>query len=672
MNPNDLFEQPGKRFFFSDPAVIANYVWKNCSNQAKAIVAVADDVVRQRFMFTLRWDMERTNEPIIFDGNIDWMHQPGDDPEWVFAFNRMRFWICLGQAFALTGDDKYADAFVRQLTGWVESVPNTEENKKAWRSIEVGLRLEYWLKAMQYFKNSPAITEQVAQTFVQSVTEQAEFIMEIWDSYNLMSNWGVLANHGLFMAGVMLPQTPRTEEYVREAVRRLAAQINMQVYRDGSHWEQSPMYHNEVLHCFLDVVLLSQRCCIQLPKVLTDKTLSMCMYDVVSAKPDHSEPMMGDSDDIDQRDQITKGAVIFKSPVLKARGYEIPDFDTIWDIGEEGLKMYGNLSAHLPENTDYWLPDSGNAFLRSGWGGKDTWVHFHCGPLGAGHGHADKLHLDISSCGEDILTDAGRYTYVWGAERIAFKELRAHNTIMVDGHELYVCKDSWECDRLTRAVNNRFYSDEKYGYAEGGHLGYMDLPKGVFLNRRVIFIKPDIVVLADEFYSSGAHQYNQFFNFAEGGILKNEDDVRWCYERGNASARILFIGNGLTARAIDTKVSRHYNAFTQSNGIETKFDSDASGCVYTVFALGDTGDARSFTADKLEVRSNFKNIVFSDKQIEALDIRLGDLHYTIAIAHTEYASPTDTFNTEGCTGFGSAVVFNRKEAETQTGTVLAW
>lgn len=33
----------------------------------------------------------------------------------------------------------------------------------------------------------------------------------------------------------------------------------MQIMPDGVHWEQSPMYHNEVLHCLLDVILLAKR-----------------------------------------------------------------------------------------------------------------------------------------------------------------------------------------------------------------------------------------------------------------------------------------------------------------------------------------------------------------------------------------------------------------------------
>lgn len=672
MNPKLLFEQPGKRFFFDDSSKIAQYVYKNCPNEAKEVIAAADEVAAQRFRFALRWDMERTNKPVIFEKDIEWLYQPGDDPEWVYAFNRMRFWICLGQAYALTHDEKYAYAFVKQLIHWVHHVKKEDPTcDKAWRSIEVGFRLEYWLKAMQYFKGSPAITDEVADIFTGSIIEQAEFIMGIWNAYNIMSNWGILANHGLFMAGAMLPETKRTKEYTAEAVRRLLAEINMQVYRDGSHWEQSPMYHNEVLHCFLDVALLAKRTQIQLPEELIQKTLAMCLYDVANAKPNHAEPMMGDSDDIDQRDRISRGALIFQHPELKARGYELPDFDTIWEIGEEGLEAYQNLSSKLPKQTDFFLPDSGNMYLRSGWSEEDTWVHYQCGPLGAGHGHGDKLHIDVFSRGEDVLMDAGRYTYSFNSGRTHFKELQAHNTLMVDEHDLYLCKDSWECERLTRAVNQKFYADERFGYAEGGHLGYLSLENGVFLNRRVIFLKPDIMILADEFYSSGSHEYNQFFHFGEKGRLIQHKPDSWEYKSSNVSAQLRFVTPNIHGRLIDTKISRHYNEQIPAKGIKTDFLAMGSGCAFTVLALSDPEEEKVLGVEKLSVMSHFKGIQFKDEEIEALNIYFGQEHFTVVIAHKEYATPTDTFLTDGCMGFGSTVVFDRK-AEGEAGTVLSW
>lgn len=97
--------------------------------------------------------MEKTNEPIVFPDAIDWLAQPGDDQEFVYAFNRMRFWITLGQAYLLTGNEKYANSFTLQLKSWVSTVKRKDPScAKAWRTIEAGIRMEYWMKAIRYFK----------------------------------------------------------------------------------------------------------------------------------------------------------------------------------------------------------------------------------------------------------------------------------------------------------------------------------------------------------------------------------------------------------------------------------------------------------------------------------------------------------------------------------------
>ena len=33
--------------------------------------------------------------------------------------------------------------------------------------------------------------------------------------------------------------------------------------------------------------------------------------------------------------------------------------------------------------------------------------------------------------------------------------------------------------------------------------------------------------------------------------------------------------------------------------------------------------------------------------------------YTVVLAHTEFAAPTDMFNADGCTGFALSMVFDR-------------
>lgn len=674
MTKQEFFALDGRPAFFNNAFAVADYVQKNCPQQAEEIIAAADEIAAQRFMFTLRWDMERTWQPVEFKDEINWIYQPGDDPEWVFAFSRMRFWICLGQAYALTKNEKYAKAFATQLVSWIDTVPQQDDkNALAWRSIEVGLRLEYWLKAMRYFENSPAITDAVMGKFTTSVIEHAEFIMQVWNPYNLLSNWGVLANHGLFLAGTMLPQTARTKEYTATATDRLAREIKTQVYRDGSHWEQSPMYHNEVLHCYLDVILLAQRAGIALPNIILQQTKAMCYVDIYSGKPDHNELSMGDSDEIDQRDLISKGAYLFADTTLKARGYAQPDFDTAWDIGEQGIAAYAQLGTTLPESTDKAFSDSGNFYMRSGWDTQDTYVHLHCGTLGAGHGHADQLHIDLFSRGEDILLDAGRYTYVMAQGREDFKAADAHNIVLVNDLPYYKCKDSWECFDLTRSLNQKFYTENAYGYMEGAHLAYQNLPEGgVLVNRQVIFLKPDIIVVADSLYTAGTHNYSALWHFNNAGKLTGNGNC-YAYNSQKLTAQVCITANNLQTTIQASKLSRHYNHYEESSMLKAGWQGKGFSSAFTVFALSDAGTAPNFSVEKLPVESCFKQgLIFPDAQIEALNIRFGNAHYTLVMAHQEYATPTDLFRADGCIGFGSVVVFNRAENETETGTVLLW
>jgi len=497
--------------------------------------------------------------------------------------------------------------------------------------------------------------------------------MDTWDRYNHISNWGVLANHGLFLAGILLPETERTRQYAHEAARRLAIEAGIQVFRDGTHWEQSPMYHNEVLQCFLDVVIIAQRSGFTLSAEFLSTVHKMCLFSAYSAKPGHCEPMLGDSDDIDVRDQITKAAAAFRDAKLKYCGYASPDFDSVWDMGEDGLQIYRDLKAEPPESFDHFFPDSGNAFLRSGPGESDTYVHFVCGNLGGGHSHADKTHVDITAFGEDILTDKGRYTYVFGPDRIFYKSLSSHNTLIVDNADLYVPTSSWTADNIAKAVNQKFFSCDMYAYASGGHTGYCAIADNpVFVNRRVLFLKPDIVIVCDEFFTSGAHEYTRNFHFSESGLVTvSGDNALFLGEKARAKIKF-FAPSPAENEVYSSKLSRHYNEESPSRSIRATFSSAGSGAAYAFFALSERDNDKRFTVEKKTVKSSRWDDVYEDKAIEAFTVSFGGARYTVVFGHSEYASNTDCFDTDGVFGYGSVTVFDRSKDETCGGTVIEW
>ncbi len=651
--------------FIDDRNAIAGYVARQAEADLRHVVEVAEGVVAQSFLFNLRWDMEQTQEPVVFDGDIDWLHQPGDDSEWVFAFNRMRYWICLGQAYAHSGDERYARTFASQLCHWIRTVRRDDPAcAKAWRSIEAGLRMEYWTKAMQYFSDSPAITDEVMTCYLTSVADHAEFLSSVWGSYHLMSNWGVLENHGLFLASLALEDSELSRRYTAEALRRLALEIDIQVYDDGMQWEQSPMYHNEVTHCYLDVVLLSHRLGLKLPPIIEEKTHLMCRAALVWQKEDGTQPTMGDSDRIDQRDIITKAAYIFSDRQLKAAGYEHLDFDSVWDLGFEAIEAYDRLARSEKPQGLCVLGESGNAFYHH----NGLYVRFHCGTLGAGHGHSDKLHLDLFANGEDILIDPGRYTYVDKPERYEFKDSTAHNTTTVDNLNFTICTDSWECSKLSAPIGFKAVEKRALVALQGSHQGYLD--RNVLPRRTITILNERLILVSDVFIAQGEHSYQSHWHFNDSGAV-HITDGRTYFSSAKNSVELQSVSAHAVKRTIkETRLSRRYNEAVDNKTLVVEMETNGFASLHTLIAINTPDSFEAATIEKIPVFSNFKQIQFSDDMIEAVKIQHKGSAFLVVLAHQEWASPTDTFNADGCIGFGSLVVFDRATGEKEIGTRL--
>ena len=671
MKKEVFFDRTNEHYFFDEPEAIANYCRENYKEDVRHIIRVANEVCEHYFLFDLKWDMERTYEPVIFKEKIDWKYMPSNDPEFVWQFNRHRFFICLGQAYQLTKDEKYAKTFVELLSNWVKDVPLVEENMAGpWRSLETGMRGEIWNKALHYFKESSYITEAFLDLFYKSMIEHAEHLIACHSSYRYMSNWGVIENHGLFDIAMMLPQSEQTKKYRDFALKNLEIEARMQIMGDGTQWEQSPMYHNEVLHCYLDVLTLAERNQVELSSTIKERIRRMAYVDMAWKKPNHHQVTMGDSDDTDIRDYISHAAYIFRDPVLKYVGFEKLDFETIWELGMEAEKIYEAMESKMPNFTSCALNDSGNYYIRSGWDEKANFLHFHCGTLGAGHGHSDKLHIDLVIYGEDILMDAGRYSYVSGPSRFEFKNPTAHNTLTVDGKFFTICKDSWECSKLSQPVKQSFVEKEDYIFIQGGHLGYMDMGKGVFVNRKIVHIKPDIYVLIDECYTGDEHCYNQYFHFNNHGKVEMLGN-KVSYKGEEAQADFYFVTEGIGLENIPTRLSRNYNQAEANESICTSLKGKGFTSMITVIKGAKLGEENKIKIEKLPVRSALKKIDYPSHMAEALKLKVSDREYILVVCHQEVNTPTDLVEVEGCMGYGNVIVFNLGQ-DCLVGTVLNW
>lgn len=628
---------------------ISNYCIDNFADEVMETIRIANDVSNNTFKFEWKWDMERTFIPYTFTKDIIWDKAPNNDEEWIFMLNRHRYWITLGQAYVLTKDEKYTKTFIRQLTHWIKNVRPVEGTEKTtWRTIEAGIRGENWIKAYSYFSNSEYIDEETTRIFVESLKEHGEYLYSNYSDARKLSNWGVLESHGLLVIGLFLNDKELSEKYIQESLRRLEEQIGLQVMEDGMHWEQSPMYLNEVLHCYLDTINICKRNNIEIPNIILEKTKKLAYANLYMKKPNHKQICQSDSDDTDLRDMLTKAAYLFEDSVLKFGSYEEIDFESIWDLGYDSIKKYKGIKVKYPEYVSYGFEDSGNYYMRSGWSEHDNYMYFHCGTLGSGHGHADLLHISVFANGEDYLIDPGRYTYIEGnEEREYLKSCKAHNTTIVDDEEFTKLNGSWSYNSVATPIKHPFISKDAYDYLEGSHLGYMS--KGIFTNRSVIYIKPDIWVLVDRFYGEGTHKYNQIFQFAKNIELKNEKTI--C--KGNNGVLTLHHINKLDKHIEKKIVSYHYNQIELQDKLITTLKGDGFTSILTV--INSSKKESNISIEKIPVR-NCNGRVLEDHEAEAIRIINKENTYILTICHNEIFKGKKLLNVYGYHIYGKVVL----------------
>ena len=628
---------------------ISNYCIDNFADEVMETIRIANDVSNNTFKFEWKWDMERTFIPYTFTKDIIWDKAPNNDEEWIFMLNRHRYWITLGQAYVLTKDEKYTKTFIRQLTHWIKNVRPVEGTEKTtWRTIEAGIRGENWIKAYSYFYNSEYIDEETTRIFVESLKEHGEYLYSNYSDARKLSNWGVLESHGLLVIGLFLNDKELSEKYIQESLRRLEEQIGLQVMEDGMHWEQSPMYLNEVLHCYLDTINIFKRNNIEIPNIILEKTKKLAYANLYMKKPNHKQICQSDSDDTDLRDMLTKAAYLFEDGVLKFGSYEEIDFESIWDLGYDSIKKYKVIKVKYPEYVSYGFEDSGNYYMRSGWSEHDNYMYFHCGTLGSGHGHADLLHISVFANGEDYLIDPGRYTYIEGnEEREYLKSCKAHNTTIVDDEEFTKLNGSWSYNSVATPIKHPFISKDAYDYLEGSHLGYMS--KGIFTNRSVIYIKPDIWVLVDRFYGEGTHKYNQIFQFAKNIELKNEKTI--C--KGNNGVLTLHHINKLDKHIEKKIVSYHYNQIELQDKLITTLKGDGFTSILTV--INSSKKESNISIEKIPVR-NCNGRVLEDHEAEAIRIINKENTYILTICHNEIFKGKKLLNVYGYHIYGKVVL----------------
>lgn len=633
----------------------------NYKDEAESCIRQADLICENTFVFREHWEMERTHVPYTFEGEIKWSAVPFGDQEWTFALNRhTAFWL-LGKAWRYTKDLRYGEHFVRLINDWIDREPLTEESRKnTWRSLEAGIRVEYWIKSLKLFAGCPLMTRELKEKIEASLRLHGTYLMSIEDDFHRISNWGVLESHGLLLLGLWF----QDKEWTDTAVKRLKEEAHYQVFADGTQWEQSPMYHGEVLHGLLDSLVHLKRFGLPIPGSLAEAVKKMLFALAAWSKPNGHMPCQSDSDDIDTRDLLVQGAVFYESGELKYLAGEKWFEENMWNCGMEGKGIYDSIEAIEPECASCALTDSGNYFLKTGFGEMEDYIHFHCGCMGSGHGHGDQLHVDYYSHGEDILIDSGRYTYVDSDIRRNLKFPSAHNTVVMDKQEFCTYINSWAYGPMALPVKGEYVFRHGLGFVSGAHFGY--IKQGMVPMRKVVMLDKGLLLVADIIYGTGKHAYTSYLHFGKQARVSLDGNTG-IFQGEKAQARI-FCLKGETELSKEP-VSTEYNLLEDSFTLKNHLIKEDTAAFYTVIAVSGAGQDIKAEAELLPVTMARSGRTLPPEEGEAVRIRKNGREYVVILCHEELVSEVDLFTAGGHKSYGKLMVFTPERPE---GVVLQY
>lgn len=554
--------------FFSGPGEpgVPALLRERLPGSAQCIVAAADRALEKRFDLLGYRDL-------YFGDPIDWHLDPVakrqaplrhwtlldpldvavvGDSKVVWELNRHQWLVGLGQAYRLTGDERYAWMFADTIRDWLRANPPGMGIN--WTSsLEAAFRLISWCWALALFRGSAALTTDLRAALVGGIAAHAARV-ERYLSYYFSPNTHLTGEAlGLFYAGTVFPSMPAAGRWRRLATDILIHEADRQILPDGVYIEQATCYQRYTAEIYLHFVILAKRNGFAVPDGVIQRLEHLLDALLVLRRPDGSLPQIGDADGgwllpLEPRRPDDGRGVFGPAAVVLNRGDYAWASDSLtsevaWLLGTGGVQRFAALEPAPPaQSPSRLLLDGGYAVMRSDWGREADQIVFDVGPLGCrisgGHGHADLLSLQCSFRGQPYVIDPGTFRYgADGGWRSHYRGTAAHSTVDIDGAGQAVPRGPFRWASRPAARLVRWESTEHRDVAVGEHRAYCRLADPVMHRRQVILEKGRHCIVVDDLDGRAEHRVDLRFQFAPMSVTL--DAGLWARAVRNAGAGVI-------------------------------------------------------------------------------------------------------------------------------------
>lgn len=495
--------------------------------------------------------------PSVHWSRLDFLNADAvGDHKLIWELNRHQYLVILGKAYWYTGDERYAAAFADHLTAWMDANPPKQGINWA-SSLEIAFRSIAWIWALHFFRESRHLTPAVFLRSLQFLYLHGRHIERYLSTYFSPNTHLTGEALGLFYLGTVFPEFRSARRWQAMGLRILTEQLDVQLRGDGVYFEQATYYHRYTADFYLHLLILGRANGMELDARIEDKLKLLLDHLMYLTRPDGTTPLIGDDDGgrllpldgrapNDFRAALATGAALFARPDCRFVAGGAAE-ETLWLLGREGVRRFGELEPAAPAETSRAFRESGYFVMRDGWSADANYLVVDCGPhgvLNCGHAHADALALDLAARGRTFLVDPGTYTYTGDPElRDRFRSSLAHNTVAVDGKSSSVPGGLFQWAHVARSSLHHWITAERFDFFEGSHDGYARLTDPAVHTRSILFIKGEYWIMRDRVAAAGEHTVDARFHFAPNTrLVPRSDGVLAEADADGAGLRITVLG----------------------------------------------------------------------------------------------------------------------------------
>ncbi|MFV5994853.1 alginate lyase family protein [Streptomyces sp. NPDC056231] len=397
------------------------------------------------------------------------------DIKQIWELSRHQYLTVLAAAYAITGDERYAERVAAHLRSWWAA--NRPLRGVHWISgIELGIRLLSWVWIRRLLDGWPGAAGlfEGNPVAVKQIWHHQRWLAAFPSRGSSANNHVIAEAAGQFAAACAFGWFPSSARWRADALRSLERHLRGNTFDSGLNRELATEYHGLVLELGLAAVAEADAAGRPVPASI--RLVLLRMTDALAAIVDSRlrPPRQGDADD--GHGLVVDGAGTDRWASLLATGNAV--FGRLdWWPAVTGTDVRTPLLAALirptapavsrPASRPAHFADAGMTILR---GPAEIWCRCDGGPHGflsiAAHAHADALSVEVRHDGVDVLADPGTFCYHGQPEwRQYFRSTLGHNTLQLDGGDQSVSGGPFLWTRHARS--NVLVADTS-GASDGG------------------------------------------------------------------------------------------------------------------------------------------------------------------------------------------------------------